>query len=380
VQPIPATTAVAGSGGERPIRIPGERSDNFDLLRAVGALLALFSHSFALTGRPEPPVPGTVTYGGLGVAIFFCISGYLIAQSWHRDPRLFAFLTKRALRILPALVVVVLLCAFVIGPMVTALPVTDYIRSPATWHYLHNIRLYMIYQLPGVFENLPVPNAVNGSLWTLPIEFCMYLIVAVLGVALGGRPSAYAATFLVLVALALFWIPGQPAPIPYFGMDVRYLAILGTYYFAGACLFAFGLDRRLSAPALAVMATSLLTAYWIPQVFTAILWLALPAFVITLGRAPSRLGGWISRHGDLSYGLYVYAFPVQQTLLYYWPSPPLAPYIVAVVVITLAFAYLSWHLIEKPALSLKPRVTGRRREGADAEARAERTIAESRPL
>ena len=93
-----------------------ERFDSFDLLRAVGALLVLVSHSFALTGRPEPVVPGVASYGGLGVAIFFSISGYLITLSWHRDPRLGAFLVKRSLRIFPALFVVVLLAAFVLGP------------------------------------------------------------------------------------------------------------------------------------------------------------------------------------------------------------------------------------------------------------------------
>ena len=352
-----------------------ERFDSFDLLRAVGALLVLVSHSFALTGRPEPVVPGVASYGGLGVAIFFSISGYLITLSWHRDPRLGAFLVKRSLRIFPALFVVVLLAAFVLGPLVSRLPTAEYLQSPETWVYLRNLRLWMVYWLPGVFEGLPFPRAVNGSLWTLPVEFGMYLMVALVGVLCRGRAWGSAAMFALFAVLAIAWLPGQTAPTVLYAMDLRNFAMLGTYYFAGAVIAAYRLERRLGAPLLSFLLIALLATWWEPRAFTAVLWIALPAAAIALGRSGNRVSAWVSAKGDFSYGLYIYAFPVQQTLVMLWPNPPILPYIAAVFVVTLALAVASWHWVERPALGLKARLTGRTRPGHDAAAEAEHAAA-----
>ena len=352
-----------------------ERFDSFDLLRAVGALLVLVSHSFALTGRPEPAVPGVASFGGLGVAIFFAISGYLITLSWQRDPRLGAFLVKRSLRIFPALFVVVLLAAFVLGPLVSRLPIAEYLQSPETWVYLRNLRLWIVYWLPGVFEGLPFPRAVNGSLWTLPVEFGMYLMVALVGVLCRGRAWASAAVFALFAVLAIAWLPGQTAPIALYAMDLRTFVMLGTYYFAGAVIAAFGLERRLTAPLLSFLLLALLATWWEPRAFTAVLWVALPAAAIALGRSGNRVSAWVSAKGDFSYGLYIYAFPVQQTLVMLWPNPPILPYIAAVFVVTLALAVASWHWVERPALGLKARLTGRTRPGHDAAAEAEHAAA-----
>ena len=348
-----------------------ERFDSFDLLRAAGALLVLVSHSFALTGRPEPAVPGADTFGGLGVAIFFSISGYLIALSWQRDPRLGAFLVKRSLRIFPALAVVVLLSAFVLGPLVSRLPAGEYLAAPETRNYLRNIGLYVTYPLPGVFEGLPHPRSVNGSLWTLPVEFTMYLVVALVGVVCRGRAWAYAAAFALFAALALAWLPGRSAPAVVYAMDARYLAIFGTFYFAGASIAAFRLEGRLTAPLLALLLLALLATWWQPRLFTAVLWIALPAAAVAVGRSGNRASAWLSARGDFSYGLYIYAFPVQQTLVMLWPDPPILPYIAAVFAATLALAAMSWHWIERPALGWKARLTGRTRAGHDAAAEAE---------
>ncbi len=330
-------------------------SDNFDLLRAAGALFTIFSHSFAVNGLPEPPVPGVVHFGGLGVSIFFCISGYLIAQSWDRDPRLLAFLAKRSLRIFPALAVVVVLSVFVLGPLLTMLPLRAYFRDPATVEYLQNIGLFnMVYRLPGVFDDLPVRSVVNGSLWTLPVEFVMYLLVALFGVVAQGRRWIYATAFAAAVAASLGWAMRTPDPV-WLGMDVRYVATLGTYFFAGACAYAYGLDRRLSAPALALCGFAMLCTLWSSTAITIALWFALPAFVIAIGRGSSRAGRWVARNGDLSYGLYIYAFPVQQVTRLYWPNAPFVAYVAVVIAITALLAYASWRWIEKPALALKPR-------------------------
>ena len=161
------------------------RANNFNLLRFVAASIVLLFHCFALTGHKtsELPVPTTIGFmdlGLLGVAIFFAISGFLIAQSVTRSRSIFRVVTARALRILPALALSTLFCVVFIGPLATSLPQGEYWTDIRTWRYLfHTVALDPQIRLPGVFEHNPYPPAVNGSLWTIPIEVWCYGVLAV---------------------------------------------------------------------------------------------------------------------------------------------------------------------------------------------------------
>ncbi|MEO6928213.1 MAG: acyltransferase family protein, partial [Casimicrobiaceae bacterium] len=169
--------------------------NNFDLLRLFAALLVFWFHALAFTGRPPPFLFSWVTPGPLGVYIFFLISGYLVSRSWDADPHATRFLMRRALRIFPALVVLVLLTALLLGPALTTLPLRDYFRNVSFRQYFYNIALLMNYGLPGVFADARMPYAVNGSLWSLPVEFTLYLTLLLLGIA---RVPRFALVGLVL--------------------------------------------------------------------------------------------------------------------------------------------------------------------------------------
>jgi peptidoglycan/LPS O-acetylase OafA/YrhL len=146
-----------------------ERANNFDFLRILAALFVIFSRSFPLSGNAFEPlgfVTGYLTFGALGVVIFFVISGYLITKSWVEHPSWTRFLWNRSLRIYPGLCAVILLSIFVLGPFVTNLTIVQYFaQSEFLWLYLKNITLISIsYYLPGVFIDNPYVGAVNGSL------------------------------------------------------------------------------------------------------------------------------------------------------------------------------------------------------------------------
>ncbi|MBO0798929.1 MAG: acyltransferase, partial [Blastocatellia bacterium] len=163
-------------GEER--RMP--RHNNFDCLRLIAALMVLCSHSFALTGTPfEPFVAwfgGYDTGGGMGVAIFFIISGFLVSGSVERRATI-DYLASRALRIVPALAVVTCFEVLLLGPAFTTLSLSAYFSDFSTWSHLANPLIYRIdLWLPGTFKELP-NSAVNGSLWTLPYECSLYLIL-----------------------------------------------------------------------------------------------------------------------------------------------------------------------------------------------------------
>lgn len=118
---------------------PTERNNRFDTLRLFAALLVLWSHAFPLGGRPElEPLArytGLDTLGGLGVAIFFVLSGYLLVLSWERNPNVWAFTRNRAVRIYPALVALCVLSVMVLGPLLTRLTQAEYWTHSFTWRY-----------------------------------------------------------------------------------------------------------------------------------------------------------------------------------------------------------------------------------------------------
>jgi peptidoglycan/LPS O-acetylase OafA/YrhL len=171
---VSANVSGRGLGNSRDIT--RHRATNFDFLRLLAATFVVYGHSYPLTGRVSPSFCGN-GFGSLGVKIFFSISGYMIASSWLHDPHFGRFWLRRALRILPALTVVVLLSVVVLGPLLTNLPLSIYLYSPQTFYYFYNLVLYINYDLPGVFDQNIFPHAVNGNLWSLPAEVFMYATV-----------------------------------------------------------------------------------------------------------------------------------------------------------------------------------------------------------
>ncbi|KWK17446.1 hypothetical protein WT77_28450 [Burkholderia stagnalis] len=322
--------------------------------------MVLYSHQYALLGLPEPGFGNGFSLGSIGVAIFFTISGYLVTQSWERDPHILRFAMKRFLRIWPGLFVATVLAAFVLGPIVSQLPATEYFHHPMLWGYLNNLRLTMTFQLPGVFAHNPYPNAVNGSTWTIPLEVRWYVYLLIGGVLTLIRRRAVALVAAVLLAVQYFTVyKAEVNPVRAYATD------FGLYFCIGALMWLYRdkwVTRRHIGVMLAVLAGT--SAYFAGQTLLGALLLIAP-LVVMFGEATTPYLRRFGRFGDLSYGVYIYAFVVQQTLAWrFGHSLPFAAYLALTTAITLACAWLSWHLIEKPALSLKNGVPARRRAAA----------------
>lgn len=327
-------------------------SNNLTALRWLAALMVLYGHAFVFLGQHEPLFLGMMPLGPLGVWIFFAISGYLIMQSWTHDPHLLRFLLKRALRIFPALTVCILLSIFVLGPSLTTLDMAAYFKSPITWGYLDNIWLYITYQLPGVFATNKVPHAVNGSLWSLPVEFFMYLVVALLGLLKAPR-WAWAILALVFIAVSITWARVSPDMLVIYRTDVRQVVICGTYFVVGAAFYRYQMARFFNLSSVGALTVLWLCLSVSPDLFILGSWFILPFITLGFGLAN---GAWLSKltRYDYSYGIYIYAFPVQQSLIYLYPQQTLSEHLLTAGPITILLAGLSWHLIEKRALSYKP--------------------------
>lgn len=331
------------------------RSNNFDALRLLGAFVVVIGHAYHLLGRPEG-VPFLLGFPihSLGVVVFFSISGYLITSSWTRGRSLVAYFSGRVLRIFPALIVVVLITIFVIGPWATHETKSAYFHAPGTWDYLHNIWLMPRYNLPGVFPHVPYPNAVNGSLWTLPAEFFCYLIVPV---ALAWRRDIGAALIaLCLVAALLLQQVPEPDSAVIWSTRITDAAQMWVFFAAGALIRVA--HERWRGFIRTDVASMLMLTYLImlavrPAATPWIAWAALPYVILTVGLASTPVIRRASRYGDFSYGLYLWAFPVQQLLIKFH-GPMRASYdIAAVTIVSLMLAYLSWHFVENPCLNLR---------------------------
>lgn len=246
----------------------------------------LYGHSFVFLGLPEPRFLNWLPLGPLGVFIFFAISGFLVSESWDRDPHLLRFFQRRLLRILPGLTVCVLLTVGVLGPLLTTLPLSDYFANQHTLGYMRTIGLYVTYYLPGVFDSNRYPNAVNGSLWSLPVEFLMYVIVALIGVLHGNRWTI-AALAIGSALTCLLWAQVSQDALVVYGFDLRQAFICGTYFWVGATIQKFRLERNLSLSAgmLALVLMMSLEA-WTSQLAWSS-WVLLPVAVLSFGFAHS---------------------------------------------------------------------------------------------
>jgi peptidoglycan/LPS O-acetylase OafA/YrhL len=244
------------------------------------------------------------------------------------------------------------LSVFVLGPLLTSLPLSEYFSNLHTRAYFSNIALYISYYLPGVFEQNRVVNAVNGSLWSLPAEFSMYLLLALFGLLRIPRIGWLLAAVLLMV-LSKQWALQTSEMLVFYRTDLRQVVICGVYFWVGAAFFRYKISNYFTT-------TSILGAVilWVslsrwPELFVMASWLILPFLALAFGLACSPLLSKLAKY-DYSYGIYIYAFPIQQTVAKLYPQMPIELYLLITSAATMVFASLSWHWVERPALRLKP--------------------------
>lgn len=323
--------------------------NNFTLLRLLFAWSVLFAHSFPITGGGSDPISELLLLphtwvGGIAVGGFFAISGYLVTGSFVRRGAL-AFVGSRALRLYPAVLVYCMVAVLVIGPTMAHVSwQTFFAANP--WTYFKNAPLWTWEQnLPFVFAGNPIAGSTNGSTWTLPVELRCYVLVLVAGF-FGLLDNKHRAN--VGLAGAIYFLYYSPTSIPFLASNLRALEPIACFLW-GALLWI----NRSTVP-----------LKW-PLAIAALLFLPIAAKAGYLGyvvppttayltcmlayRTPYiNVDKWV---GDISYGVYIYAWPIQQAVY----RPNQSPWENAAIATPIVFAlgYMSWQLIEKPALRLR---------------------------
>lgn len=336
------------------------RHNSFNALRLLLALLVIVSHAPPAGGFGEPPMVGDVELGGWAVAGFFAISGWLITASRLRLG-VAAYLWRRCLRIFPAFWASLVVTAAVIAPVTTMLTGATFDPGSAWGFVWRNLTLHIVQPtIEGSLEGLAYDERWNLSLWTLQWEFLCYVAICALlsvGFVRGHR-------WVLLVVLALLVIPYGCAAL--LGVEVTagfaQGSRLGSAFVAGSVMYVYRdripLSGRLAASA--VVALAILASLGLIRG-----WGAIPLAYVVLWLAASPRFENVGRRNDVSYGVYVYAFPVQLLLAAAGAaSLGLTVYTVACCVAVLPLAWLSWLVIEKPSLKMKNLVPdGRPGEG-----------------
>lgn len=334
-----------------------ERKNNFDFLRLLFASTVIFSHSFPLTNNPEIIAVLTkdqIGLGGLSVEIFFIISGYLILNSLKFSKTSLNFLWKRLLRLYPALIVMLIVTLIVV--FFVYIGENIFLESDFKSYLPNNLKLYKTqYNIKGVFENNPYPSAINGSLWSLCYEFTMYIFILLLFPFKNNKKILLSilTLFFLFTTFAHYFNPNLF--IDFFHkikLESYLIYKLAAYFIAGSILSQIDLNKYNTL----TIKLSLFTLLFVSVIFNfyyAICLFVLPILVLLIGISFSKILYYIpNKIGDISYGVYIYGFFVQQTLMNYFN---LNPYLLCLysIIITYILSYLSWHLVEEKCIRYK---------------------------
>ncbi len=342
--------------------------NNFNILRLLAAFMVMVGHMYVLMGIAPRNILSSPIHE-IGVFIFFLIGGYLVTKSYLSNSNILVYMVKRVFRILPALIAFVIFATFIVGPILSTLPVKEYLIHPVTKNYfLKNCFLSPAYTLPGVFETNQISSAVNGSLWTLPIEVMMYIVLPVLLNVTGVKQNRKYAKKIWFIITILVFIVGVVKRIYYptsclviYGTDWALALNIIPYYFIGS-MFAICVPKEIFDLQKAIVFFFFCILLGGNLVLDNILLaISLPYLVFSLAYAPEPVFSKVMQKHEISYGLYLYGFFVQQLLLYIFIAKlgmelSIVTYLVLSTVCTIVLAYLSATFVEEPFGKLSKKI------------------------
>jgi peptidoglycan/LPS O-acetylase OafA/YrhL len=348
--PDPASGIISATA-----HVSGRTQNNFDLLRLIAAALVLISHAYEIRGigGEEPLIKissGHYSLSGIGLLIFFTISGYLVSKSLDETPSVKIFLFKRFLRIWPALIINILFTVLIIALFFSGMKFSDFLIDPQTLKYLlvNATLVKSVLWLPGAFQGRPV----NISQWTIPVEVRLYIFLLVMyGIGIFRRKYlmllVWSGCILILICIyhKFSFTNGVPKPFIWDSNLILFF-LSGSVAYIFRQKIKFNRNSWLMLFVIWLVLIKLLPDYKfvfdIPFFTYSILFIATGMYVFPFVNT------------DLSYGIYLYGYPVQmgvQAIL--GNQLGLMPCLFLSAIITVLLAIASWNLVEKRAMSLK---------------------------
>lgn len=336
--------------------------NNFDFLRLLFSIFVIVTHSYPLLGQIECDKlcllsNSQASFSIIGVKGFFIISGYLIYQSLERSSSLLNYFWKRFLRLYPALIVM-LLTLMLFVPIVYHHEIPIY-KNETFWSFFYNNT--KVYQpqhiIQGVFETNLYPRIINGSLWTIQYELTMYILLSFLFLFKNYKKIN---NFIILSIVVILLIGNlffkEQIGVYGFIISAKPLLDLGYFFMSGVLIYVFENILRSYFRILFFASILILTLSINYYFFENAIFFILPIIVIYIGSNSTKYINQIhEKIGDLSYGIYIYGFPIQQALVYFF-KPNLYILMISSIIIASIFGFFSWHLIEKKCLTFKSKI------------------------
>lgn len=336
-----------------------DRNNNFNLLRLGAAMAVVLSHSFILTGNEPNSIPRGIGY--LAVNCFFIMSGFLVCKSAFHHRLIVDFYKSRALRIFPALIVAVIFSAMIIGPLHTNLSLSDYFGDSQTYKFIiKNLTLIngIEHHLPQVF-NERVNQSVNAPLWTLVFEIYLYFILGLIAFFTLKRSTVDEASqsfnitvfllTLICFVLYVYTIAIERFDTRLLEHSVRFTSLFGI----GALFYIARKKTKLSPTILSILiCILLLSSPWL-LLHKTLLYPIVAYVLLYLAYIPKSFFLKFNRLGDYSYGVYIFAYPIQQSIVTWHATISSHVLFISSMVVTLLVAIPCWHVLEKRALKLK---------------------------
>lgn len=334
-------------------------SNNFDGLRLLGAVSVLISHQFFLVQHWEPRILSQMSLGTLAVLCFFSISGFLVAKSWDNDPHLGRFIARRLLRIWPAQAAVVIATVMLVlwfanssyAPPTAALSLHKTLLPTAAEVYLRNNLVFMNFEwnfFPESFD-----PRLNGPLWTIGYELACYALLALAACVLKRKWALHCSLIAFPLYVWLKW--GAHMVEPGNGTSTDAMVVFAPFFLCGALIHGEKALQSLNV-GIAIVGAGIGLILLGSEVLG--LLLAVPFVCVLIGLRSWPLLRSAGIYGDLSYGMYLWAWPIQQIGIFWLGrATPFSTLLVVSLVTTAFMALMSWHLLEKQFLRFKSRET-----------------------
>lgn len=333
------------------------KKNNFNFLRFYFAFIVIIGHLIEISGVTvfQPFAPFFSTY--ISVTAFFCISGFLITMSYQTTPTLKAYFTKRAARLLPAYIFAILACTIFLS-LASNYSLVEYFTHPQLFKYLAaNLSFLNFVEpcLPGVFTSGNTFCAVNGALWTLKVEVSFYLAIPILLYFVNKIKRKYILMIIIYVLSVVYRLAfdklGELTESGIYTMLSRQLPGFLSYFICGIALYYYFdifIQHKLKLLILGIIlfATERIIGIEILSP------LGLSLIVFSVAFSFEKLNSF-AKHGDISYGIYIFHFPVLQVIKSLGFFEKYNPYLVSIIFIltVLLIGYASWHLLEKKFLA-----------------------------
>lgn len=335
------------------------KNNNFDFLRFLFALLVVVSHAYPLSGCSEKSqwvyqiTNGQIVLAQIGLSGFFIISGFFIFQSLQRSKSHLDYFKKRFLRLFPALFVVLFL-SILLTPFVYNSSVPFYLNKEVYTYLPYNLSLFGFQSgIKGIFDTNSY-HAINGSLWTIRYEFSLYVALSLLfffrkqkGVVL----FLLSFTFIAFTFLYTFYL-SRFGGSSLLGLQGLHVLNLGIFFIGGSLLASLQFEKVKNKSLILGISVLILVLSLYFNRYEWVKHIVMPIVVILIGFIPVVFIRTFGKIGDMSYGIYIYSFPIQQTLMWFFKMNTYT-LMISSVLLSIGFGYLSWHWVEKKALKYK---------------------------